>query len=417
MIHITFLLAAMAISAGPARVDLAGKVLDAAKKPIPQAAVFIYTARPRVGVGVICPGCYLDCGKKAVTDAAGNFLISGLNRELFFKVLVVAEGFRPQFARNVDPLKGPLDVKLETMPSYLSGRAVLRGRVLDDSGKPVVGAIVSPWGCQQADKRWWGAMEGVDMASVTNLRGEFLITGPSGDLGYDLEVEARGFAKLKVALLPTGKKVHEIRLAAGATVRGRILNNGKPAAGIEVGLAQCSRNAETFLGVHRIATNSDGRFEFDNIHANDEYFVYTTIGDAVRLGGILLPERISVAADGTTTELGDRTLSAAVHHVSGRVMLTDSKPVPPHTRMGLFREEAWDSQQAMLAADGTFSFAGVPEEAVMFGVEIPGYRLASKRNHFQQVRESEVALFVDADKAGLVIYLEPEAGKKGAAKQ
>ena len=38
--------------------------------------------------------------------------------------------------RNVDPLKGPLDVKLKGMPGDLSGRAVLPVRVLDAPASP-----------------------------------------------------------------------------------------------------------------------------------------------------------------------------------------------------------------------------------------------------------------------------------------
>ncbi len=414
MTHATVLLALLTAAAGPARAKLAGKVVDAAQKPIPQATVFIYTAWPRVGPGVLCPGCYVDCGKKAATDTEGRFLVAGLAPDLLFRVLVVAEGFRPQFAKDVDPLKGPLDVKLRAMPSDLSGRAVLRGRVLDGAGKPVVGAVVSPTGNETAGGRGWGLMPGVDPVSVTNFRGEFLITGnKSADIAWELEIEARGFSK-QLTVLPLTAKLHEIRMTEGAVVQGRILKEGKPAPGIAVGLVQCNRAAGQFVGVARIACNADGRFVFLNVHPNDEYFVYTTMGDAARLDGILLPERVSVGADGTTTEVGDRTLSPAVHRITGCVNLTDGKPVPKNTRLLLGREEAWDSQQAVLGADGSFSFAGVPEEAVTLYTGIPGYRLASKRNRFQQIRESTVAMFVDADKSRLELYFQPEAAKQAA---
>jgi hypothetical protein len=409
MVHVILLLATLTVSAGSAHGDLVGGVVDGAQKPIPHATVFIYTAKPRVGLGILCPSCYVDCGKKATTDAEGKFLVSSLDPQLLFRVLVVADGFRPQFAKDVDPLQGPLTVKLEGMPSDLSGRAVLRGRVLDSVGKPVVGAVVSPTGCERAEKRWWGSMPGVDPAGVTNLHGEFLITGNPGDLGYDLEVETRGCTKRLVDLLPTGEKVHEIRVTEGATVHGQILKDGKPLTGIAVGLVQCERGAGKFVGVYRIATNGDGRFTFVNVHPNDTYYLYTAMSDAARLGGILLPERISVSADGTTNGVGDRTLASAVHRVSGHVILTDGKPVPAATRLLLSREEAWDSESATVAADGSFSFTGVPEEAVTLNIRIPGYRLAGKRNRFQQVQPWAVALFVDADKSELELFLESEA--------
>jgi Carboxypeptidase regulatory-like domain len=412
MLHITLILALLTVSAEPARVNLSGKVVDAAHNPIPQATVFIYTAKPRIGLGILCPSCYVDCSKQATTDADGKFFISKLDPELLFRVLVVAEGYKPQFAKDVDPLKGPLDVKLETMPTDLSGRTVLRGRVLDSAGKPVVGAAVSPTGCERADRRWWGQMPGVDPTSVTNLHGEFLITGNQGDLGYNLEVEARGFAKQLVDLLPTGEKMHEIRITEGAVVQGRILNDGKPVGGISVGLVQCNRSGGQFVGVYRIATNSDGRYTFANVHPNDDYFVYTTMKDAARLNGILLPQRISVGADGTTKEVADGTLSSAIHRLSGRVILTDGKPIPNATRLLLAREGAWDSESVMIASDGTFSFDGVPEETVTINARIPGYRLASKRNRFQQVQPWAIAMFVDTDKSGLELYLEPDSASQ-----
>ena len=409
MLHVTLILAALTVSATPAGGNLAGKVVDTAQKPIPQATVFIYTAKPRIGLGILCPSCYVDCGKKATTDAEGKFLISNLDPELLFRVLVVAEGFRPQFAKDVDPLQGSVDMTLESMPADLSGRAVLRGRVLDAGGKPVVGAIVSPAGCERADRRWGGQMPGVDPASVTNLRGEFLITGNQGDLGYDLEVEARGFTKRLVGLLPTGEKRHEIQLTVGATVQGRILNDGKPMPGIAVGLVQGNRGVGQFVGASRIAANSSGKYIFVNVHPHDDYFVYTTMSDAARLGGILLPQRISVGADGTTKDVGDLSLTPAVHRISGRAVITDGNAIPRGIRLLLSREEAWDSENALVAADGSFSFAGVPEEAVTLSARIPGYRLASKRNHFQQVQPWAVAMFVDADRSGLELFFEPEA--------
>ena len=50
-------------------------------------------------------------------------------------------------------------------------------------------------------------------------------------------------------------------------------------SGVSVGLVQCNRGAGQFVGVSRIASNADGRFAFFNVHPNDEYFVYTTMGD------------------------------------------------------------------------------------------------------------------------------------------
>ena len=411
MVAVTLILAALTVSAEPTAGDLVGKVVDSAGKPIPAATVFIYTAKPRIGPGILCPSCYGDCGKKAVSDGTGKFEISGLNPGLLFKVLVVAEGFQPRFAKDIDPWEGPLDVRLEKMPDDLSGRTVLRGLVLDPDGKPVVGAVVEPEGCERADRRWWGRMPGVDAACVTNLRGEFLITGNPGDLGYDVDVEVPGFVKCRTELLPTGKKVHEIRLCVGAIVQGRIVQKGKPVVGIAVGLVQCDRGHRKFVGVYRIATDKDGQFTFVNVRPNDDYYVFTTMGDAARRGAILLPQQISVGDDLSTKKVGDLDLASAVHRVAGCIILTDGKAISAGTSLLLSREGAWDSQSSTVAVDGSFSFAGVPEEAVTLIARISGYRLAGKLNRFQQIRPSTVAMFVDTDKSGLELHFEPVAAK------
>jgi hypothetical protein len=407
MMNSSLLLAAcLLVQAAPAENDLTGKVSDAEGKPIARATAFVYTAKPRAGASVFCPSCYADCRKKAATDEAGKFTISALDPELLFRILVVAEGYRPQFAKDADPQNGPLEVKLDKMPEKLAGRAVLRGRVVDPHGTPVVGAVVSPFGCKRIDKRWWGSTPGVDAAGVTNERGEFLITGNEGDLAYDLEIESRNFAKRLIELVPTGETVQEITLTEGATVTGRILLDGKPAAGVVVGLSQSDRSAGKFVGAYTIATNGEGCFAFANVHPNDRYYRYTLMSGTQGRGGVRV-EVLDVGGDGTVKNAGDLSLKPA-HQVAGQILVTDGMPVPPSTQIYLGREGVWDSQVGKLTADGGFHFDNVPTEPVTISLRIPGYRLANKLNRFQQLREGSIALFVDQDKPKLQIHFEPE---------
>jgi hypothetical protein len=109
--------------------------------------------------------------------------------------------------------------------------------------------------------------------------------------------------------------------------------------------------------------------------------------------------------------VGERGL-VLVHQVSGRLILTDGKAVPSGTHLLLSREDAWDSQNVLAAPDGSFAFTGVPEEAVTLSSRIPGYRLAGRRNRFQQVNPGSVAMFVDADKSGVELFFEPEPTKQ-----
>src|SRR5688572_3149802 len=87
------------------RPDLTGVVKDQEGKPLREASVFIYTAGPKEGVGILCPSCYADCRKRTRTDSEGRFKIESLDPALLFRVLVVAKGHRPEFVGKVDPIK------------------------------------------------------------------------------------------------------------------------------------------------------------------------------------------------------------------------------------------------------------------------------------------------------------------------
>src|SRR5690348_10681507 len=55
------------------RPDLSGTAKDQESQPVPDATVFVWTAGPKEGTGVLCPSCYADCGKKVTTDKEGHF--------------------------------------------------------------------------------------------------------------------------------------------------------------------------------------------------------------------------------------------------------------------------------------------------------------------------------------------------------
>ncbi|MEX2122240.1 MAG: hypothetical protein WD847_21855 [Pirellulales bacterium] len=394
-------LLAAAEVAGP---DLAGRVLSQDGEPLAGATVFIYTARPKFGTSVYCPSCYADCVKQSKTDDAGNFRIESLDPELLFRVLMVAEGCRPKLTDHLDPAEAPLEIVMEPLPVAPAGQQ-LRGRVLDPDGKPIVGAIVEPFGIQTAERRWWGAMPGVDPVSVTNLAGQFLITTGQPAEGLDVKVAARGHAKQKFVLLPLGEP-HDLTLASGVTVRGRLLRDGRPASGLTVGLVQTDRGAESFVGHELIGTDANGSFEFQNVAAGQTYFIYTNMEGPADLGALPI-QRIEVGQDGSVTNLGTLPLGPS-YRLAGRVLLTDGRDVPEGTRLMLNREDAWDSQTAILRPDGSFEFRGVPEEGLSLICSIGGYKLATARNRFQELDPRSVGIYVDEDRDGLELHYEPE---------
>ena len=385
-------------------VDLTGVIADVAGKPVAGAKVFIYTAGPRQGTSPLCPSCYPDCAKKGETDHDGKFTIPQLDRDLVFRILVAADGYQPRLVPGVNPAGQPLKAELTPLPTDLDPRRTVRGRVVDGLGNPIIGATVAPFGIKTTKKRWWGSMPGVDPLAFTNLLGEFVITSIEADIALDLRVEGREHAPRIVELLPAGP-AHDIVLGHGVRIHGRIVRDGVPAAGIAVGLVQVDRSAGKFLGHREIGTNTHGEFEFLHVAPDEAYYLYTIMSGSEKWGALPIHE-VRSGSDAGEVAVGELKLGPA-HRLAGRVMLADGKPLPPGTRLMLTREQAWDHQSATLDDEGRFDFTGVPEEAMRLIIRVPGYRLSSKRNRFQQTNGS-LATFVDKDRLDVEIVLEPD---------
>ena len=385
--------------------DMKGRVLSSVGKPLAGAHVMIDSAAVRRGTSPLCPSCYADCRKSAETDPDGRFRIASVDPELLFNVLVVADGFLPTIVKRTDPAKGPVDVSLLPLDEdKLDPKCVLRGVVLDPSGKPLAGARVS------AQMFKTDAFSGFspnifDPVAVTNLRGEFVLTAISPITYADLKVEGNGAAPRVVAGRKPESNPHTIRMTAGVTLTGRLVRDGKRVSEAAVGLVQSNRGLGTDLGDQTIGTDEHGGFTFLNVHPNEDYVVYGMMG-SIKGGGAVAAVRVHSGADGATTDVGDLRVVRG-HRVKGRVMLSDGKPIPPKTRLLLSREEAWDSQRVELGAEGGFELSELPTEKYSLNISLPGYRISSKNHSVDGQNTWQLVGTIDQDIDSLKILMEP----------
>ena len=390
--------------------DLSGRVVDFQNRPLAEATVFVNTAAPRQGVAVFCPSCYVDCGKRTTTDDDGRFTFSDLDPSLVFYLVATAEGHRARVSERIDPATDTAQIALEALPTDLPPERVVRGRVIDERGKPVVGAQVNPYGCQTPHRRWWGSLPGVDSVSITNSNGEFIITSREPAEAFDIEVRSPRHAAKRFGLRSTGE-THELAVEAGVLVRGRLLQAGQPVTGVSVGLVQCDRGSENFLGNYAIGTNAKGEFEFTYVPPDDDFYIYTTM-ESIGQPASLPLRRLTIGKSGSLTDVGDLELAAA-HTISGRIVLTDGAPVPGPIQLLLSREGAWDSQRFMVGSDGAFRFENVPDqEPITLVARIPGYHLDQNRTRFQQVREWSIAFFSEGPRDDVEIFYAPDVARK-----
>jgi beta-lactamase regulating signal transducer with metallopeptidase domain/uncharacterized GH25 family protein len=393
-------------SNSPARPDVTGSVHAKGGAAL-LATVFVATAGPKTGSSTFCPSCYADCSKHSATDAHGAFKIEALDPQLTFQLLAVAKGYQPKYVSKVDPVQGKL-VNIELDPIESADAAPdhsLRGRVVNSKGKPISGAVVEMQGIESKEGGGsWGMIGGIDPLAVTDANGEFLITAKNPFDMMTVRVMARTFADKLFDKLASGAAPHELGLTEGAALTGRVVLDGKPLAGVSVGVSAVDRRAGRYLGHFEVSTGERGYFAFVNLPPDGEFELYTLMSSMKALGAVPV-RQIRTGKDGETTDAGDLPVAPA-HRLAGRVVLADGLPLPEKTRLLISRDGAWDSLQVTLGKDGSFDTTGIPSELITLSVRTKGYHVSARNLSVDQLNPFQLIGRVERDITNLVFMLE-----------
>lgn len=381
--------------------DLTGTIVDSNDKPIEDATILIYTAGVKVGTSPFCPSCYADCGRKTNTDKKGKFLLPSLDSTLLFKVLVVAEGYLPDFLIKTDPSAGPVKTVLKELPDERLGvENMLKGRVVGPFGKPVVGATIE----------LEYSAEDTDPFAVTNRKGEFVMTSKMRNRRFDVKVLARGLAPKKFSNVYAGETDHTLKLNFGSSVTGRLMNEGKPVANAVMGIVSVSRSGQ-FVNEVTIGTDRQGFFNFENRPANQDYYVYAKRETVKHLGASPVV-RIKAGQDDGSADAGTLPLEPGLT-ISGRVILEDGSPIPEKTQLMLSRDDMWDAFFFVLGSDGVFSLKHILPGKYDVIIRIPGYHLSEKNGSVDPVRNRNLTGVFQEDTEDFVILFEKGEPKRG----
>lgn len=342
---------------------LSGTVSDPEGKPLAGVRVDISMAAPKVGRGIFCPSCYLDCAKWVTTDEVGEFQLKKLDPKLKFRLLIAAPGRKTVQTKLVDPQAGPVQITLPPAPANVDRSRVVSG-VITLSGVPVAGALVEPTGGKSSARRWYGRVDGVD-PEVTDESGRFAMVLPKGMLALDIEVTGYGFCGRKIPLLEPGGEAVGIEVNSGARVTGKVVRFGQPVAGMSLGVVQTDRGVSNgiFIAAVGDVTDTEGRFEFRYLPPDQQYCIYSVVGDARRTDSdlILTTKLFTVPSAGQTRDLGALEASKPIS-IQGRVHRVDGKPLPQNLRLSFGREPAWDLIGIPVKQDGSFAATGLPPE-------------------------------------------------------
>jgi protocatechuate 3,4-dioxygenase beta subunit/peroxiredoxin len=377
------------------------------------------TGRPVVGATVMLWG-YLAKKEeshelvymvRSTTDDEGRWRNRSLRPMTFINLYISHPGFLSDddfHARRVGEPNGPVvpsfaDLKALSREDVMTRGVEIRGRVLDDGGKPIVGAIVG-----------WVTNEHTfhDRVPKTTTDGDgryrFRNARP-GRVAIFVRAKAREPGLKQIDVVP-GIDPVDFQLGAGKILSGRVVDNsGEPVADAFVNIDTWRRYR--CLGVF-LSTDADGRFSWpeapsDDILLNASKSGYVAViqqrtradGGEVRL---ILSPSLQVSGTIKDAETGKRVENVVI----------ESGAVDPDSG-----EVAWSQNPKVFAFSGqlqaTFNAANVKAFKIRVGaggyetVVSPEFRVADGNATF------DVALRKEKNGNGLV--LGPEGQPIGGA--
>jgi thiol-disulfide isomerase/thioredoxin len=279
----------------------------------------------------------------------------------------------------------------------------VKGKVVGPDGKPVAGAKLSP---QSVVVRQKGI--------TTSPEGDFEFTAERILIShFALRIEAPGLASKMFTLKATGVVPAPLKLGVGAVVTGRVLRDGKPVAGVSMGLLQMTRGVDDYLGDLTVMTDDQGRFRFEHAFTDQEFSAHAVTGSLENHGAII-PRMFRTGADGSAINLGEFEVKRS-RRLAGRVVFADGKAIPERTQVLASCEHASGVLQAKVDARGRFEVLGLPESEVDIWLRFPdiktwappGYRISVRNKCLDPLNPFRLVGKLDRDIDDLTILFEP----------
>jgi len=311
--------------------------------------------------------------ERQTTDELGRFAFVRTTDRFNYDLVAVAEGHAPGSYLGVDPLRGEIEIRLRLADRPEGGSQFVRGRLEDETGKPVVGARVEPLSVAIGSRNNWGGSQGFPSMVVTDTKGEFLFHRSEPFDFLEMLVYAPGLATQRF-WLPISNVVQTVTMGSGAFIGGRVLKNGQPLSGVEVGV---SGN-----GNYQALTDETGRFLIRELPPNSSWDIYG-LTSSLKQHGALAPQSVTSRGHGTTNDVGDLQVRPGLT-LAGRLV-----PAPGH---GLSAERHTlvlsfyglaDNQSVQAEPDGSFVFEGLYPATVNLQLNSGNWRLSSRNRSLE----------------------------------
>jgi RNA polymerase sigma factor (sigma-70 family) len=312
----------------------------------------------------------------------------------------------PNDSARTAPRKGPL---------------VVSGTVIDHEGRPIAGAEIEYDGVHKATVKSGPSGEfhftldrQNEFAFVTIAAKELASRRFFLDFWADEEDPRRSTDSISVEL--NGRIRQPLQMTPGVAVTGRVVRNGKPLAGVRVGLMYDKDGANH--PNRKIETKADARgfFSFPHVLPETDFWVYAALG-SVEQQGAVIPLLIHTTEVGATVDIGELHVEKG-RTLADRVICAGGKAPPAGTWLYVTSPHAGGLVDATLDENQRFEFHGIPDGAVYLHLmpeaklepvgRVPiGYRLSPANKCLDPRSPAILEGQLDHDVTNLTILLEP----------
>lgn len=296
-------------------------------------------------------------GTMAETDANGHFILPPLPDNRICQLVALAQGYRSDTFRGLDPKSDPIEIRLKSQPGGTNaGKFAVHGKVLMPDGKPLPFVVLETDGVGFSGGTSWGGDHGFPNELMTDTNGLFTVAREEPFDRVQLRVRLPGLAPAMVWLDVTND-LQTIQMGVGGKVTGRVLKDGKPLAGVRVGVSGQERNSKVYAGNFEATTDTNGVFSFDHLPMQTSWELYGLMS-SLKSYGALPPRPVRTGDDGSATDEGDLAVARGLH-IYGQVKTKNGEPLPSGVQVYAGYENGWDSQNVKPDATGHFKIEGL----------------------------------------------------------
>ncbi len=349
-----------------------GKVVDADRRPVPEAAIAIMPSMRDARGGVsVSADAYLT----AASDTEGVFEFPAVGPGSYQLTVDHAEFTgRPPVNIDIPGGEGDVDVGVFT----LTPGQQIEGLVFGPDRRPVAGARVSAFD----DRPVPGPIDAASRSATTDDRGRFRIGG-LGERPVQVAVEADGFAPYSLkAVRPGAGELLEIELGPGATLTGRVVDAaGDAVSGAFVTIYNFDPDMwrSSFSPV-MAETEADGSFRLDLLRSGRwSASAFTREGGSSRAesGPIRLDEGVVREIELVLPTDGADVTGIVTNHNGEPVANADVTIIASGEPGGASLRSA-PSWQTGADQRGRFQYRGLPAGAATIIASHPEYRIIQR---------------------------------------